>query len=139
MDLIKIKQKCPLYDNSGKIVSFLVFQKNQTFWNWYFLKISIRYNSYKFKIPKDKDDALEKEFNKLLEATSYLSHNLGEFLNIFRHNPIGYLFSFCFLLKILIQRLKISLFLSVMLLNWLLSRLFFFIIWDFDKEKIKIN
>lgn len=46
MDLIKIKQKCPLYDNSGKI------------------------------IPKDKDDALEKEFNKLLEATSYLSHNL---------------------------------------------------------------
>jgi len=82
---------------------------------------------------------LEKEFNKLLEATSYLSHNLGEFLNIFRHNPIGYLFSFCFLLKILIQRLKISLFLSVMLLNWLLSRLFFFIIWDFDKEKIKIK
>ena len=46
MDLTKIKQKCPLYDNSGKM------------------------------IPKDRDEALEKEFNKLLEATSYLTHNL---------------------------------------------------------------
>lgn len=46
MDLVKVKQKCPLYDNSGKIVQ------------------------------KDRDDALEKEFNKLLEATSYLTHSL---------------------------------------------------------------
>lgn len=46
MDLTKIKQKCPLYDNSGKILA------------------------------KDRDEALEKEFNKLLESTSYLTHNL---------------------------------------------------------------
>ena len=29
-----------------------------------------------FQVPKDKDETLEKEFNKLLEASSYLSHNL---------------------------------------------------------------
>ena len=40
MELTKIKQKCPLYDNYGKM------------------------------IPKDRDESLEKEFNKLLEATS---------------------------------------------------------------------
>lgn len=28
------------------------------------------------QIPKEKDETVEKEFNKLLEATSYLSHNL---------------------------------------------------------------
>ena len=28
------------------------------------------------KLAKDRDEALEKEFNKLLEATSFLSHNL---------------------------------------------------------------
>merc|ERR1719360_298184 len=41
MDLTKIKQKCPLYDNSGKTLS------------------------------KDRDDTIEREFNKLLESTSY--------------------------------------------------------------------
>lgn len=46
MDLTKIKQKCPLYDNSGKT------------------------------LPKDRDDTIEREFNKLLESTSYLTHNL---------------------------------------------------------------
>lgn len=57
MDLTKIKQKCPLYDSNGK------------------------------GIPKDKDEILEKEFNKLLEATSYLSHNL-EF-NTINNNPLS--------------------------------------------------
>lgn len=46
MDLTKIKQKCPLYDNTGKT------------------------------LPKDRDETIEKEFNKLLESTSYLTHNL---------------------------------------------------------------
>ena len=46
MELTKIKPKCPLYDNSGKMLA------------------------------KDRDDALEREFNKLLESTSYLTHNL---------------------------------------------------------------
>jgi lysine-specific histone demethylase 1 len=46
MDLTKIKQKCPIYDNSGKILA------------------------------KDRDEALEREFNKLLESTSFLTHNL---------------------------------------------------------------
>ncbi|XP_014271048.1 lysine-specific histone demethylase 1A-like [Halyomorpha halys] len=46
MELHKIRQKCPLYDSSGKT------------------------------IPKEKDEMVEIEFNRLLEATSYLSHML---------------------------------------------------------------
>ncbi|XP_065649185.1 lysine-specific histone demethylase 1A isoform X2 [Hydra vulgaris] len=45
--LTKIKQKCPLYESNGQIV------------------------------PKDKDELVEREFNRLLESTSYLSHVLG--------------------------------------------------------------
>ncbi|XP_014218084.2 lysine-specific histone demethylase 1A [Copidosoma floridanum] len=46
MELHKIKQKCPLYESDGSTV------------------------------PKDKDEMVEREFNRLLEATSYLSHQL---------------------------------------------------------------
>ncbi|XP_054167068.1 lysine-specific histone demethylase 1A-like [Oppia nitens] len=46
MQLHKIKQKCPLYESNGNTV------------------------------PKDKDEMVEREFNRLLEATSYLSHTL---------------------------------------------------------------
>ena len=46
MELMKISQKCPLYESNGSTV------------------------------PKDKDDMVEREFNRLLEATSYLSHQL---------------------------------------------------------------
>jgi len=46
MELSKISQKCPLYESNGTTVA------------------------------KDKDEMVEKEFNRLLEATSYLSHQL---------------------------------------------------------------
>ncbi|XP_046399072.1 lysine-specific histone demethylase 1A-like [Ischnura elegans] len=46
MELHKIRQKCPLYESNGNTV------------------------------PKDKDEMVEREFNRLLEATSYLSHQL---------------------------------------------------------------
>lgn len=46
MELSKISQKCPLYESNGNT------------------------------IPKDKDDMIEREFNRLLESTSYLSHCL---------------------------------------------------------------
>ncbi|XP_033219519.1 lysine-specific histone demethylase 1A [Belonocnema kinseyi] len=46
MELHKIRQKCPLYESDGQTV------------------------------PKDKDEMVEREFNRLLEATSYLSHHL---------------------------------------------------------------
>ncbi len=46
MEMTKISQKCPLYESNGNTV------------------------------PKDKDDMVEREFNRLLEATSYLSHSL---------------------------------------------------------------
>ena len=46
MELRKIKQKCPLYEGNG------------------------------YTVPKEKDEMVEKEFNRLLEATSYVSHQL---------------------------------------------------------------
>jgi len=29
-----------------------------------------------FQVPKDKDEMVEREFNRLLEATSYMSHQM---------------------------------------------------------------
>lgn len=46
MELHKIKQDCPLFETGGQ------------------------------RVPKEKDVLVEKEFNKLLEATAYLSHEL---------------------------------------------------------------
>ena len=39
------------------------------------------------QVPKDKDEMVEKEFNRLLEATSYLSHNLD--FNYLNSNPVS--------------------------------------------------
>jgi len=57
MELHKIKQKCPLYETNGTTV------------------------------PKDKDEMVEREFNRLLEATSYLSHQLD--LNYVSAKPVS--------------------------------------------------
>ncbi|KAJ9591190.1 hypothetical protein L9F63_002261 [Diploptera punctata] len=57
MELHKIKQKCPLYESNGNTV------------------------------PKDKDEMVEREFNRLLEATSYLSHQLD--LNYASGKPVS--------------------------------------------------
>uniref|UniRef100_T1IY36 Amine oxidase domain-containing protein n=1 Tax=Strigamia maritima TaxID=126957 RepID=T1IY36_STRMM len=59
MELHKIRQKCPLYESNGNTV------------------------------PKDKDEMVEREFNRLLEATSYLSHQLDfNFVNN-KHVSLG--------------------------------------------------
>ncbi|KAL5236191.1 hypothetical protein ACI65C_003601 [Semiaphis heraclei] len=52
MELHRIRQKCPLYE-PGKLNALVSTQ-----------------------VPKDKDEMVEREFNRLLEATSYLSHHL---------------------------------------------------------------
>lgn len=57
MELSKISQKCPLYESNGNTV------------------------------PKDKDDMVEREFNRLLEATSYLSHSLD--FNYCNQKPVS--------------------------------------------------
>lgn len=57
MELHKIRQKCPLYESNGSTV------------------------------PKDKDEMVEREFNRLLEATSYLSHQLD--ITDFMGKPIS--------------------------------------------------
>ncbi|KAK3739031.1 hypothetical protein QZH41_010497 [Actinostola sp. cb2023] len=57
MELHRIKQKCPLYETQGK------------------------------PVPKDKDEMVEREFNRLLEATSYLSHHLD--FNYMNGKPVS--------------------------------------------------
>ena len=57
MELSKISQKCPLYESNGNTV------------------------------PKDKDEMVEREFNRLLESTSYLSHSLD--FNYCNQNPVS--------------------------------------------------
>uniref|UniRef100_A0A131XSP8 Lysine-specific histone demethylase n=1 Tax=Ixodes ricinus TaxID=34613 RepID=A0A131XSP8_IXORI len=57
MELHKIKQKCPLFESNGSTV------------------------------PKDKDEMVEREFNRLLEATSYLSHHLD--FNYVQNKPVS--------------------------------------------------
>lgn len=57
MELVRIKQKCPLYESNGNTVL------------------------------KDKDEMVEREFNRLLEATSFLSHQLD--FNYIDNRPIS--------------------------------------------------
>uniref|UniRef100_A0A1B6LH74 Lysine-specific histone demethylase n=1 Tax=Graphocephala atropunctata TaxID=36148 RepID=A0A1B6LH74_9HEMI len=57
MELHKIRQKCPLYESNGGTV------------------------------PKDKDEMVEREFNRLLEASSYLSHQLD--FNFANSKPVS--------------------------------------------------
>lgn len=57
MELHRIRQKCPLYESNGTTV------------------------------PKDKDEMVEREFNRLLEATSYLSHQLD--FNYVQSKPVS--------------------------------------------------
>lgn len=57
MELHKIRQKCPLYESNGQ------------------------------PVPKVKDEMVELEFNRLLEATSYLSHHLD--FNYIKDAPVS--------------------------------------------------
>jgi [histone H3]-N6,N6-dimethyl-L-lysine4 FAD-dependent demethylase len=57
MEMVPIKSACPLYGAEGK------------------------------PVPKHKDDMVEREFNRLLESTSYLSHQLD--FNYAGNNPVS--------------------------------------------------
>ncbi|XP_050674799.1 lysine-specific histone demethylase 1A isoform X2 [Leptidea sinapis] len=57
IDLHKIKQKCPLYEATGN------------------------------QVPKHKDEMVEREFNRLLDATSYLSHQVD--FNYYNDTPVS--------------------------------------------------
>ncbi|XP_059613412.1 possible lysine-specific histone demethylase 1-like [Phlebotomus argentipes] len=57
MEMVPIKPACPLYGSKGK------------------------------PVPKSKDDMVEREFNRLLESTSYLSHQLD--FNYAGNNPVS--------------------------------------------------
>ncbi|XP_071819441.1 lysine-specific histone demethylase 1A-like [Apostichopus japonicus] len=58
MELAKVKQKCPLFESGGQT-----------------------------QIAKEKDEMVEREFNRLLEATSYMSHQLD--LNFLSGKPVS--------------------------------------------------
>ncbi|KYM92736.1 Lysine-specific histone demethylase 1A [Atta colombica] len=68
MELHKIRQKCPLYESDGQTILLLYIIKFDTVVIINTLGIEM--------VPKDKDEMVEREFNRLLEATSYLSHQL---------------------------------------------------------------
>ncbi|KAL4716103.1 hypothetical protein ACJJTC_013880 [Scirpophaga incertulas] len=57
IELHKIKQKCPLYEATGN------------------------------QVPKHKDEMVEREFNRLLDATSYLSHQVD--FNYYNDVPVS--------------------------------------------------
>ncbi|XP_013138247.1 PREDICTED: lysine-specific histone demethylase 1A [Papilio polytes] len=57
IELHKIKQKCPLYESNG------------------------------IQVPKHKDEMVEREFNRLLDATSYLSHQVD--FNYYDDTPVS--------------------------------------------------
>ncbi|XP_070568077.1 lysine-specific histone demethylase 1A-like isoform X2 [Ptychodera flava] len=63
MELSKIKQKCPLYESNGST------------------------NGLSVLVPKEKDEMVEREFNRLLEATSYLSHQMD--FNYMQTKPVS--------------------------------------------------
>ncbi|KAK2558028.1 Lysine-specific histone demethylase 1A [Acropora cervicornis] len=82
MELHKIRQKCPLYETHGKsvcILSSLLFQG----------PIEKKPNSRlsAVRVPKEKDEMVEREFNRLLEATSFLSHQLD--FNYMHSKPVS--------------------------------------------------
>nr|XP_006824583.1 PREDICTED: lysine-specific histone demethylase 1A-like isoform X2 [Saccoglossus kowalevskii] len=63
MELHKIRQKCPLYESNGCTSGQSVL------------------------VPKEKDEMVEREFNRLLEGTSYLSHQMD--FNYMHTKPVS--------------------------------------------------
>lgn len=53
---------------------------------WSYYKDQLCYTS-DFQVPKEKDEMVEQEFNRLLEATSYLSHQLD--FNVLNNKPVS--------------------------------------------------
>ena len=77
MDLYKIRQKCPLYDSKGRLVPKSCIYREYL--------ITDLFSSP--KINKDLDEAIEREFNKLLEAVTYISHELD--FNYVNESPLS--------------------------------------------------
>ncbi|KAF4521790.1 hypothetical protein B566_EDAN012295 [Ephemera danica] len=85
MELHKIRQKCPLYESNGTTVSLAQLHDA---WHWLLLLASmICHKATDKEVPKDKDEMVEREFNRLLEATSYLSHQLD--FNYTNNKPVS--------------------------------------------------
>jgi len=76
IELHKIRQRCPLFESSGLIV------------------------------PKDKDELVEREFNKLLEATTYVSHVLD--FNYLKGKPLSLGHALELVIKLMEKQVKIE-------------------------------
>lgn len=72
MELHKIRQKCPLYETHGKSGP---------------LEKKANSRLAAVRVPKEKDEMVEREFNRLLEATSYLSHQID--FNYMNSKPVS--------------------------------------------------
>jgi len=56
-------------------------------YHWEFIRGSSLKGSVYCQVAKDKDEMVEKEFNRLLETTSYMSHQMD--LNIVDGKPVS--------------------------------------------------
>lgn len=72
MELHKIRQKCPLYETHGKSGP---------------LEKKANSRLAAVRVPKEKDEMVEREFNRLLEATSFISHQLD--FNYMHSKPVS--------------------------------------------------
>ncbi|XP_075709312.1 lysine-specific histone demethylase 1A isoform X7 [Rhinoderma darwinii] len=96
MELAKIKQKCPLYEANGQATHSVtsptgpstlasedrrhVGSRRQR------VQLNLQQHHH-VQVPKEKDEMVEQEFNRLLEATSYLSHQLD--FNVLNNKPVS--------------------------------------------------
>ncbi|XP_048577779.1 lysine-specific histone demethylase 1A isoform X2 [Nematostella vectensis] len=76
MEVHKIRQKCPLYESLGKPTP-----RDHPWPSKSHIGASAQ------RVPKDKDEMVEREFNRLLEATSFLSHQLD--FNYMNGKPVS--------------------------------------------------
>ena len=74
LELMPIKQDCPLYEFTGQMV------------------------------PKERDERVEREFNRLLEATTYMSHQLN--VNSINGRPVSLGQALEIIIKLQIRQVK---------------------------------
>ncbi|CAF0964816.1 unnamed protein product [Rotaria sordida] len=68
LDLVPVKHKCPMYECSQNVLANSFLKPFEL----------INYRRRYLRVPKAKDEVVEREFNRLLEACSYVAQTLDE-------------------------------------------------------------
>ncbi|CAF4965406.1 unnamed protein product, partial [Rotaria sp. Silwood1] len=68
LDLVPVKHKCPMYECSQNVLANSFLKSFEL----------INYRRRYLRVPKAKDEVVEREFNRLLEACSYVAQTLDE-------------------------------------------------------------